>query len=113
VLRRALASKVSGFVPKSTPADKLALVVRDVAAGRRYIDPDIAASALTAKTCPLTARELDVLRHGRNGASLQTIAKELHLAPGTVRNYVSSALAKLGVDSRHNAATIAWDQGWI
>jgi two-component system response regulator DesR len=113
VLRRALASKVAGFVPKSTPADQLANVIRDVAGGRRYVDPDIAASALTGESCPLTARELDVLRHGRQGASLQIIARELHLAPGTVRNYVSAAMTKLGATSRHDAAAIAWEQGWI
>ena len=113
VLRRALASRVSGFVPKSTPADQLANVIRDVATGRRYVDPDIAASALSGEACPLTARELDVLRHGHQGASLQTIARELHLAPGTVRNYVSSAMAKLNASSRHDAATRAWEQGWI
>lgn len=113
VLRRALASRVAGFVPKSTPADQLANVIRDVAAGRRYVDPDIAASALTGESCPLTPRELDVLRHGRQGASVQTIARELHLAPGTVRNYVSSAMTKLDVPSRHEAAAIAWEQGWI
>ncbi|WP_043443251.1 response regulator transcription factor [Arthrobacter sp. L77] len=113
VLRRALASRVSGFVPKSTPADQLANVIRDVAAGRRYVDPDIAASALSGESCPLTGRELDVLRHGRQGASLQTIARELHLAPGTVRNYVSSAMTKLDAASRHEAAALAWEQGWI
>ncbi|MHA7190015.1 response regulator transcription factor [Arthrobacter sp. MDT2-16] len=113
VLRRALASRVAGFVPKLTPADQLANVIRDVAAGRRYVDPDIAASALTGESCPLTARELDVLRHGRQGASVQAIARELHLAPGTVRNYVSSAMAKLGAPSRHDAAARAWEQGWI
>lgn len=113
VLRRALASRVAGFVPKSTPADQLANVIREVAAGRRYVDSDIAASALTGESCPLTVRELDVLRHGRQGANLQTIAKELHLAPGTVRNYVSSAMSKLGAGSRHEAASMAWEQGWI
>ncbi|WP_434995234.1 response regulator transcription factor [Arthrobacter sp. Ld5] len=113
VLRRALASRVSGFVPKSTPADQLANVIREVAAGRRYVDPDIAASALSGESCPLTSRELDVLRHSRHGASLQTIARELHLAPGTVRNYVSSAITKLDTTSRHEAATLAWEQGWI
>ena len=113
VLRRALASRVSGFVPKSTPADRLANVIRDVAAGRRYVDPDIAASALSGDACPLTSRELDVLRHGRRGANLQVIAQELHLAPGTVRNYVSSAMAKLDAQSRQEAAELAWEQGWI
>jgi two-component system response regulator DesR len=113
VLRRALASKVSGFVPKSTPAQDLANVIRDVAAGRRYIDPEIAATALTAERCPLTDRELDVLRHSRSTMSVQQIADRLHLAPGTVRNYLSSAMTKLAASSRHEAAEIAWQQGWI
>lgn len=113
VLRRALASKVSGFVPKSTPAEQLAQVIRDVAAGRRYVDPDIAASALAAESCPLTVRELDVLRLSRKGEPIQAIAKGLHLAPGTVRNYISAAMAKLDVDTRHEAAALAWEQGWI
>lgn len=113
VLRRALASKVSGFVPKSTPAEELANVIRDVAAGRRYIDPEIAATALTAERCPLTDRELDALRHSRSTMSVQQIADKLHLAPGTVRNYLSSAMTKLDASSRHEAAEIAWQQGWI
>lgn len=113
VLRRALASKVSGFVPKSTPAEDLANVIRDVAAGRRYIDPEIAATALTAERCPLTDRELDALRHSRSTMSVQQIADRLHLAPGTVRNYLSSAMTKLDAASRHEAAEIAWQQGWI
>jgi two-component system response regulator DesR len=113
VLRRALASKVSGFVPKSTPAQDLANVIRDVAAGRRYIDPEIAATALTAERCPLTDRELDALRHSRSTLSVQQIAERMHLAPGTVRNYLSSAMTKLNASSRHEAAEIAWQQGWI
>jgi two-component system response regulator DesR len=113
VLRRALASRVSGFVPKSTPAEELANVIRDVAAGRRYIDPEIAATALTAERCPLTDRELDALRYSRSTMSVQQIAERLHLAPGTVRNYLSSAMTKLNASSRHEAAEIAWQQGWI
>ncbi|URM97516.1 response regulator transcription factor [Actinomadura madurae] len=113
VLRRALAAGVSGFVPKTTPSTRLAEIVRDVAAGRRYVDPDIAASALTEDDCPLTARELEVLRASRTGASVNEIAAEVHLAPGTVRNYLSSAMAKLGANSRHAAAHRAWEEGWI
>ncbi|MFK4728478.1 response regulator transcription factor [Agromyces mediolanus] len=113
VLRRALAAKVSGFVPKSTPAEHLAEVIRDVAAGRRYIDPEIAAAALTAERCPLTDRELDALRHSRSTLSVQQIAERLHLAQGTVRNYLSSAMTKLDAASRHEAAEKAWQQGWI
>lgn len=113
VLRRALASKVSGFVPKSTPAEDLAHVIRDVAAGKRYIDPEIAATALTAERCPLTDRELDALRYSRSTTSVAQIAQQLHLAPGTVRNYLSSAMMKLDAVSRHEAAEKAWQQGWI
>lgn len=113
VLRRALAAGVDGFVPKTTPAARLAEIIRDVFAGRRYVDPDIAASALTEDACPLTARELEVLRASRTGASVAEIAAEVHLAPGTVRNYLSSAMTKLGVRSRHAAAHRAWEEGWI
>jgi two-component system response regulator DesR len=113
VLRRALAAGVSGFVPKTTPAARLAEIIRDVAAGRRYVDPDIAASALTEDDCPLTDRELEVLRASRTGASINEIATQVHLAPGTVRNYLSAAMAKLGVSSRHAAAHRAWEEGWI
>lgn len=113
VLRRALSAGVAGFVPKTTPASRLAEILRDVAQGRRYVDPDIAASALTEDDCPLTDRELDVLRAARGGASVAAIADEVHLAPGTVRNYLSNAMGKLGVSSRHAAAHHAWEQGWI
>ncbi|WP_036964837.1 helix-turn-helix domain-containing protein, partial [Promicromonospora kroppenstedtii] len=104
---------VSGFVPKSTPAARLAQIVRDVAVGHRYVDPEIAASALTENECPLTDRELEVLRAARSGAQVSDIAATVHLAPGTVRNYLSSAMAKLGVATRHAAAHRAWEEGWI
>lgn len=113
VLRRALEARVSGFVPKSTPAEELAVVIRDVAAGKRYIDHEIAASALTAARCPLTHRELDVLRVSRATVGVQQIADQLHLASGTVRNYLSAAMTKLDASSRHEAAEKAWQQGWI
>lgn len=113
VLRRALASKVSGFVPKSTPAQELADVIRQVAAGKRYVDPEIAAAALSAEHCPLTERELDVLRESRGTAQIAQIAQKLHLAPGTVRNYLSTAMTKVDARTRHEAAETAWQQGWI
>ncbi|MFD3373091.1 MULTISPECIES: DNA-binding response regulator [unclassified Streptomyces] len=113
VLRRALAAGIRGFVPKTTAATRLAEIIRDVAAGRRYVDPDIAASALTEDDCPLTDRELEVLRAARTGASVVEIAAAVHLAPGTVRNYLSAAMSKLGASTRHAAAHYAWEQGWI
>ena len=113
ILRRALAAGVAGFVPKTTPAARLAEIIRDVAAGRRYVDPQIAASALTENACPLTERELEILRLTRDGSPVSVIATAVHLAPGTVRNYLSAAMAKLGVATRHAAAHRAWEQGWI
>ncbi|MFD1859525.1 DNA-binding response regulator [Aeromicrobium camelliae] len=113
VLRRAMAAGITGFVPKSTSVSRLAEVLRDVAASRRYVDPELAAQALNADACPLTDRELDALRLTRTHASVQQIAETLHLAEGTVRNYLSSAMAKTQSESRHAAAEVAWQQGWI
>jgi two-component system response regulator DesR len=113
VLRRALAAGIRGFVPKTAPASRLAEIVRDVHAGHRYVDPDIAASALAEPPCPLTERELDVLLEARNGGGVKEIATAVHLAPGTVRNYLSAAMAKLAAPHRQAAVRTAWEQGWI
>lgn len=113
VLRRALASGVAGFLPKSRGADEVAEVIRRVAAGGRYVDPEIAADALSDERSPLTGRELDVLRAGRRGETTGQIAKGLSLAPGTVRNHVSAVLAKLHVATRQQAVLMAEERGWI
>lgn len=113
VLRRALASGVAGFLPKSRGADEVAAVIRRIAAGGRYVDPEIAADALSDERCPLTDRELDVLRKARGGGTTRDIAKALSLAPGTVRNHVSAILAKLSVETRQQAVRIAEERGWI
>lgn len=113
VLRRAMSEGVAGFVTKSTQASELAQVIRSVHGGRRHVDPDIAASALSAERSPLTDRELDVLRVGRSASTIQEIAEGLHLAPGTVRNYLSNAMQKLGVGTRREASDKAWEEGWI
>lgn len=112
ILRSALAAGVRGFVPKNTSADQLARVIERVHAGGRYVDPDLAVTAL-GFDCPLTERELDVLRLTRRGDSIAEIASGLSLAPGTVRNYLSDAIAKLGVSNRHAAARAAREHGWI
>ena len=113
VLRRALASGVSGFLPKSRGADEVAAVIRRVAAGQRYIDSEVAADALRDERSPLTDRELDVLRAGRRGETTGQIARTLSLAPGTVRNHVSAVLAKLDVVTRQQAVLRAEEAGWI
>jgi len=113
VLRRALASGVAGFLPKSRGADEVAAVIRRVAAGGRYVDPEVAADALSDERSPLTDRELDVLRAGRRGETTGQIAKRLSLAPGTVRNHISAILAKLHVATRQQAVLMAEERGWI
>ncbi|EQM86788.1 response regulator transcription factor [Microbacterium maritypicum] len=113
VLRRALASGVSGFLPKSRGADEVAAVIRRVAAGARYVDPEIAADALSDERSPLTDRELDVLRAGRRGETTGQIARSLALAPGTVRNHISVILGKLAVGTRQQAVLVAEERGWI
>lgn len=113
VLRRALASGVAGFLPKSRDADEVAEVIRRVAAGARYVDPEVAADALSDERSPLTDRELDVLRAGRRGETTGQVAKALSLAPGTVRNHISAVLAKLHVATRQQAVLMAEERGWI
>jgi two-component system response regulator DesR len=113
VLRRALASGVSGFLPKSRGADEVAAVIRRIADGQRYIDSEVAADALRDERSPLTDRELDILRAGRRGETTGQIANALSLAPGTVRNHVSAILAKLAVSTRQQAVLAAEEAGWI
>lgn len=113
VLRRALTAGVAGFLPKSRDADEVAAIIRRVAAGGRYVDPEIAADALSDERCPLTDRELDVLRAGRRGETTGQIARALSLAPGTVRNHVSAILTKLAVQTRQQAVLMAEERGWI
>jgi len=113
VLRRALASGVAGFLPKSRDADEVAAVIRRVAAGGRYVDPEVAADALSDARSPLTDRECDVLRAGAHGETTSHIARALSLAPGTVRNHISAILGKLGVQTRQQAVLLAQERGWI
>lgn len=112
-LKRALAQGVLGFLPKTTSAEQLARAVRSVAAGRRAIDPELAAETISSGDSPLTPREADVLEYAADGAPVEQIARRAHLAEGTVRNYLSSAQAKLQAANRHEAAAIARRQGWI
>lgn len=113
VLRRALAAGATGFVTKSAPATVLAEVIRRVHRGGRYVDPELAMTALMTEDCPLTDRELEVLRHVDASGTAADIAARVHLSPGTVRNYLSSAMQKLGVGTRLEAVEHARDHGWL
>jgi two-component system response regulator DesR len=112
-LKRALAAGVRGFLPKTVSADILASVVRTVHGGGRYVDPQLAAEAISAGDNPLTPREADVLELAAEGAPVEEIARRAALSPGTVRNYLSSAVGKVGAANRHEAVQIARRYGWI
>jgi two-component system response regulator DesR len=112
-LRRALENGATGFLLKDAPADRLAEAVREIHAGRRVIDPGLAAAAIADGISPLTEREGDVLHAARKQATAAEIARELYLSEGTVRNYLSSAIRKLGARNRAEAVRIADEKGWL
>jgi two-component system response regulator DesR len=112
-LRRALRAGADGFVVKDTPARQLADAVRRVHAGLRVVDPVLAADSLVAGDSPLTAREADVLRAARDGASVATVAGRLFLSEGTVRNHLSAAIGKTGSANRAEAVRVAEQNGWL
>lgn len=112
-LQRALRTGAKAFLPKGSPGGALADVVRRVHAGGRYVDPALAADALTTPPCPLTPRELEVLRLAEYDTPVAVIARRTHLSTGTVRNHLSAAVAKLGAASRSEAFLTARDNGWL
>jgi two-component system, NarL family, response regulator DesR len=112
-LRRAMESGAYGFVVKDSAPEDLAAAIRRVAAGERVVDPALAAASLAAGTSPLTARERDVLVAARPGATVAEIARRLCLSEGTVRNYLSSAIAKTGTRNRAEAVRTADQNGWL
>ena len=112
-LRRAMESGAYGFVVKDAPAEQLADAIRRVAAGERVVDPALAAATLASGASPLTTRERDVLAAARPGASVSEIAHKLFLSEGTVRNYLSAAIAKTGTRNRVEAVRVADEQGWL
>lgn len=112
-LRRAMESGALGFVVKDAPAEELARAIRRVQAGERVVDPDLATQTLAGGRSPLTGRERDVLVAARGGATVAEIAGNLVLSEGTVRNYLSAAIAKTGARNRIEAARLADDRGWL
>ncbi|MGW2330548.1 response regulator [Streptomyces sp. NPDC001700] len=112
-LKRALEAGARGFVPKTASAQRLAEIIRSVHGGSRYVDPDLAADAISAGDSPLTARETELLDLAADGASIAEIARRAALSPGTVRNYLSAAAAKLHAENRHAASRAARERGWL
>jgi two-component system response regulator DesR len=111
-LRRALDAGVGGYLLKDAPAEQLAEAIRKVHRGGRAIDPQLALEAWSGDD-PLNDRERQVLRLAGEGLSAGDIAAQLHLSQGTVRNYLSEAIGKLGVGNRIEAYRLARQKGWL
>jgi two-component system response regulator DesR len=112
-LRRALDAGARGYLLKDRPAKELAQAIRRVHGGLRAVDPELAAEAWSAEADPLNDRERQILQRAGDGRSSAEIAAELRLSEGTVRNYLSEAIAKLGAANRVDAARIARQRGWL
>ncbi|SEB31142.1 two component transcriptional regulator, LuxR family [Streptomyces misionensis] len=111
--RRALAAGARGFILKDAPPDQLACAIRRVAQGERVVDPELALAAWDSGDNPLTERETEVLKIAGDGADAAEIAGRLFLSVGTVRNYLTAAVTKLGARNRLDAVRIAREAGWV
>lgn len=111
-LRRALEAGVCGYLLKDAPAEQLADALRKVQAGGKVVDPQLAMEAWSGAD-PLNDRERQVLRLAGEGLSAGDIAKQLSLSQGTVRNYLSEAIGKLGVSNRIEAYRLARQRGLL
>jgi len=112
-LRRALDAGAAGFTPKNIQATTLADIVRQVAAGEFYVDPNLAAKALAVGDNPLSPRQRELLALCIGGDSIAEIAEKAGLSHATARNYIASAIGKLNAANRHQAAHIAQANGWL
>ncbi|MDW8807648.1 response regulator transcription factor [Streptomyces scabiei] len=112
-LRQALALRVAGLIGKNGPSGILAEGVRKVAAGERFVDPELALLALSSAESPLTPRELEVLRLAADGVPTREIAERLSLSVGTVRNHLNSVSRKTQARNRIDAIRIARESGWL
>jgi two-component system response regulator DesR len=112
-LRRALGEGASGFLHKDAPAEELAAAIRTVAGGGTAVDSTLAAAAITEGDSPLTPREHEVLAASASNDTAADIAAALYLSEGTVRNYLSTAIRKLGARNRREAVEIAEQKGWL
>lgn len=113
MVRRALAAHVSGYMVKDTPPEQLATAIREIVAGRSFIDPHLVVSAWDSGQNPLSPREHEVLRRAAEGLEPSEIAAALHLSVGTVRNYLTAVVTKLNARNRVDAIKTAYDAGWL
>lgn len=112
-LQKAIDAQVDGYLLKDEPIDYLIEAIRRVMKGERVISTDLAATIFLKEENPLSEREIEMLRLTKEGMTTGEISRTLYLTKGTVRNYLSSAIQKLGADSRQQAVTIAEEKGWL
>ena len=112
-LRRAMEAGAHGYLLKDRPSTELAAALRLVHRGQRVVDPGLATEAWAAEADPLSEREREVLRRAGEGESTADLARALRLSEGTVRNYLSEAISKLGAQNRTEAARLARAKGWL
>jgi two-component system response regulator DesR len=112
-IRRAFTARVSGYLLKDAPPEELANAIRNIAAGGKVIDPKLAVTAWDDRPNPLSDREHEVLRLTAAGADPAEIATIMHLATGTVRNHLTTIVAKLNARTRIDAVKNAYDAGWL
>ncbi|MGH3468028.1 MAG: response regulator transcription factor [Thermocrispum sp.] len=112
-IRRALDVRVNGYILKDAPPDKLANAIRQIAAGRRVIDSELALTAWATAECPLSHREVEILQLAAGGQGPSEIAAKLCLSAGTVRNYLTNTVSRLNARNRLDAIRIAREAGWI
>ncbi|MFG2294455.1 response regulator transcription factor [Streptomyces sp. NPDC048603] len=113
VVRQAFAAGIGGMVERSVPPRQFFEAIHRVYQGERVFDAELTVAALVNENCPLSLREFSVLEHVSRGDTVVEIAARLHLSQGTVRNYLSSMVTKLGARNRIDALRIARDSNWI
>ncbi|MFE3581719.1 response regulator transcription factor [Streptomyces vinaceus] len=113
LLHRAFRAEARGYVDKDGSPGRLVRAVRKVAAGERFIDASLASAFMEADPVPLSPRELSVLTRAAEGDSIAEIARTLHLASGTVRNYMAAATRKTGARNLIDAIRISRRAGWV
>jgi two-component system response regulator DesR len=112
-LEHAFAAQLDGYLVHDCAAEFLCAAIRQLAVGNKVIDPGLAFRMVAIKACPLTIREAEALRAAAKGFTTTEIAAGLCLAAGTVRNYLSRAIAKVGARNRVDAIRIAEESGWL
>lgn len=111
-MQRAIKAGASGYLLKDAQVDELAAAIRRIVGGERVMSPELMMAAMEADN-PLTERETEILRLAVDGLTTREMARALSLSDGTVRNYLSEIISKLGVTSRQEAIRMAEQQGWI